>query len=218
MKNIIVSPSLLAADPMRFGQEAASVEAAGADWHHVDVMDGHFVPNLTYGLPFIEALKKTSKIPLDVHIMISNPDQVAGDYVSAGADILVFHIEASTHPHRTIQKIKSSGAKAGIALNPGTPTSAVSQLIADADLFLVMTVNPGFGGQKFIHGAVDKISELKAMVAKAGRSGEVDIEVDGGVNHETVGKIRAAGATALVAGTYVYGAKDRAAAIASLRK
>jgi ribulose-phosphate 3-epimerase len=218
MKNIIVSPSLLAADPMRFGQEAASVEAAGADWHHVDVMDGHFVPNLTYGLPFIEALKKTSKIPLDVHIMISNPDQVAGDYVSAGADILVFHIEASTHPHRTIQKIKSSGAKAGIALNPGTPTSAVSQLIADADLFLVMTVNPGFGGQKFIHAAVDKISELKAMVAKAGRSGEVDIEVDGGVNHETVGKIRAAGATALVAGTYVYGAKDRAAAIASLRK
>ena len=218
MKNIIVSPSLLAADPMRFGQELASVEAAGADWHHVDVMDGHFVPNLTYGLPFVEALKKNSKIPLDVHIMITNPDQMAGDYVSAGADIIVFHIEASTHPHRTIQKIKSSGAKAGIALNPGTPTSAVSQLIADADLFLVMTVNPGFGGQKFIHNAVDKISELKAMIAKAGRTGEVDIEVDGGVNHETVGKVRAAGATALVAGTYVYGAKDRAAAIASLRK
>jgi ribulose-phosphate 3-epimerase len=218
MKNIIVSPSLLAADPMRFGEELASVEAAGADWHHVDVMDGHFVPNLTYGLPFVEALKKNSKIPLDVHIMITNPDQVAGDYVSAGADILVFHIEASTHPHRTIQKIKSSGAKAGIALNPGTPTSAVSQLIADADLFLVMTVNPGFGGQKFIHNAVDKISELKAMLAKAGRTGAVEIEVDGGVNHETVGKVRAAGATALVAGTYVYGAKDRAAAIASLRK
>ena len=218
MKNIIVSPSLLAADPMSFGQELASVEAAGADWHHVDVMDGHFVPNLTYGLPFIEALKKNSKIPLDVHIMIANPDQMAGDYVSAGADILVFHIEASTHPHRTIQKIKSSGVKAGIALNPGTPTSAVSQLVADADLFLVMTVNPGFGGQKFIHSAVDKISELKAMIAKAGRTAEVDIEVDGGVNHETVGKVRAAGATALVAGTYVYGAKDRAAAIASLRK
>ncbi len=218
MKNIIVSPSLLAADPMRFGQELASVEAAGADWHHVDVMDGHFVPNLTYGIPFVEALKKNSKIPLDVHIMITNPDQMAGDYVSAGADILVFHIEASTHPHRTIQKIKSSGAKAGIALNPGTPSSAVSQLIADADLFLVMTVNPGFGGQKFIHTAVDKISELKAMIAKAGRTGEVDIEVDGGVNNETVGKVRAAGATALVAGTYVYGAKDRAAAIASLRR
>ena len=218
MKNIIVSPSLLAADPMRFGEELASVEAAGADWHHVDVMDGHFVPNLTYGLPFVEALKKNSKIPLDVHIMITNPDQMAGDYVIAGADILVFHIEASTHPHRTIQKIKSSGAKAGIALNPGTPTSAVSQLIADADLFLVMTVNPGFGGQKFIHNAVDKISELKAMIAKAGRTGAVEIEVDGGVNQETVGKVRAAGATALVAGTYVYGAKDRAAAIASLRK
>jgi ribulose-phosphate 3-epimerase len=218
MKNIIVSPSLLSADPMRFGEELASVEAAGADWHHVDVMDGHFVPNLTYGLPFVEALKKNSKIPLDVHIMITNPDQVAGDYVSAGADILVFHIEASTHPHRTVQKIKSSGAKAGIALNPGTPTSAVSQLISDVDLFLVMTVNPGFGGQKFIHNAVDKISELKAMLAKAGRTGAVEIEVDGGVNHETVGKVRAAGATALVAGTYVYGAKDRAAAIASLRK
>ena len=218
MKNIIVSPSLLAADPMRFGEELASVEAAGADWHHVDVMDGHFVPNLTYGLPFVESLKKNSKIPLDVHIMITNPDQRAGDYVIAGADILVFHIEASTHPHRTIQKIKSSGAKAGIALNPGTPTSAVSQLIADADLFLVMTVNPGFGGQKFIHNAVDKISELKAMIAKAGRTGAVEIEVDGGVNQETVSKVRAAGATALVAGTYVYGAKDRAAAIASLRK
>ena len=197
---------------------ARRVIGTGADWHHVDVMDGHFVPNLTYGIPFVEALKKNSKIPLDVHIMITNPDQMAGDYVSAGADILVFHIEASTHPHRTIQKIKSSGAKAGIALNPGTPSSAVSQLIADADLFLVMTVNPGFGGQKFIHTAVDKISELKAMIAKAGRTGEVDIEVDGGVNNETVGKVRAAGATALVAGTYVYGAKDRAAAIASLRR
>jgi ribulose-phosphate 3-epimerase len=218
MKNVIVSPSILAADPMRFGQELASVEVAGADWHHVDVMDGHFVPNLTYGLPFVEALKKNSKIPLDVHIMITNPDQMAGDYVSAGADILVFHIEASTHPHRTIQKIKSSGAKAGIALNPGTPASAVSQLIADADLFLVMTVNPGFGGQKFIHSAVDKISELTAMIAKAGRTGDVEIEVDGGVNQETAGKVRSAGATALVAGTYVYGAKDRAAAIASLRK
>jgi ribulose-phosphate 3-epimerase len=218
MKNVIVSPSILAADPMRFGQELASVEVAGADWHHVDVMDGHFVPNLTYGLPFVEALKKNSKIPLDVHIMITNPDQMAGDYVSAGADILVFHIEASTHPHRTIQKIKSSGAKAGIALNPGTPASAVSQLIADADLFLVMTVNPGFGGQKFIHSAVDKISELTAMIAKAGRTGGVEIEVDGGVNQETAGKVRSAGATALVAGTYVYGAKDRAAAIASLRK
>jgi ribulose-phosphate 3-epimerase len=214
---VIISPSLLAADPMRFAQEASSVEAAGADWHHVDVMDGHFVPNLTYGLPFVEGLKKISKIPLDVHIMVSNPDQVAADYVKAGADILVFHSEASIHPHRTVQVIKGLGAKAGIALNPGTPASVLSSLIGDIDLVLVMTVNPGFGGQKFIESGIGKVAELRTMISNAGRNGQVHIEVDGGINQSTGKAVRDAGATALVAGTYIYGSADRAAAIASLR-
>lgn len=214
---MIISPSLLAADPMRFGEELASVEAAGADWHHVDVMDGHFVPNLSYGIPLVEAMKKHVKIPLDVHIMVSNPDQVAADYVKAGADILVFHMEATIHPHRTIQVIKSLGAKAGISLNPGTPTSTISSLIDELDLVLVMTVNPGFGGQKFIHSGVKKVAELKSMIENAGRAGSVHIEVDGGINQQTGKAVRDAGATALVAGTYIYGAADRKAAVASLR-
>lgn len=217
MSKVLVAPSLLSADPMKFGVELQAIEKAGADWHHVDVMDGHFVPNLTYGIPFVSALKRTTKIPLDVHIMITNPDQTALDYVKAGADILVFHVEASRHPHRLIQAIKAGGAKAGVAVNPGTPIESVFALLQDVDLVLVMSVNPGFGGQKFIPQTVQKVKTLAAELKQLGREDAVTIEVDGGINAETGAQVVKAGATALVAGTFVYGAADRAVAIKALR-
>lgn len=214
-KQIIVAPSLLAADPLCFGSEVESVEKAGADWHHVDVMDGHFVPNLSYGLPLVEALKKVAKIPLDVHIMVSNPDLVAIDYVNAGADILVFPIESSTHPHRLLQSIHKAGAKAGVAINPGTSLSQIEELLEDIDVVNVMTVNPGFGGQSFIESGVDKIRRLKEIIDKKGL--QTLIEVDGGVNSHTASLVREAGASVLVAGTYVYRSENRAEAISSLK-
>lgn len=217
MSKVLVSPSLLSADPMRFGEELQAIEKAGADWHHVDVMDGHFVPNLTYGIPFVSALKRRSKIPLDVHIMITNPDQTGLDYVKAGADILVFHVEASRHPHRLIQAIKAEGAKAGVAVNPGTPVESVFALLDEVDLVLVMSVNPGFGGQKFIKQTVSKVQSLAAELKRLGREDQVTIEVDGGINAETGAQVVKAGARALVAGTFVYGATDRSAAIKALR-
>jgi ribulose-phosphate 3-epimerase len=217
VSKVLVSPSLLSADPLRFGEEIQTIEKAGADWHHVDVMDGHFVPNLTYGIPFVAALKRKAKIPLDVHVMIANPDQTALDYVKAGADILVFHVEASRHPHRLIQAIKAEGAKAGVAVNPGTPVESVFALLQEVDLVLVMSVNPGFGGQKFIAQTVEKVQKLAAELRRIGRDNAVTIEVDGGINAETGAQVVKAGASALVAGTYVYGATDRAAAIKALR-
>ncbi len=201
---------------MRFGAEIADVEAAGADWHHVDVMDGHFVPNLTYGLPFVEALKKVCKIPLDVHIMVSNPDTVALDYVRAGADQLVFQIEAAVHPHRLLQVLRSAGAKAGIAVNPGTALATVEPLLDGLDVVMLMSVNPGFGGQKFIEQTVTRVRELRRMLDARGLAGQVVIEVDGGINAHTGAAVVQAGASALVAGTYVYGAKNRADPIRSL--
>lgn len=216
MSSIIVAPSLLSADPMRFGEDLHDIEQAGADWHHVDVMDGHFVPNLTYGLPFIAALKKRSKIPLDVHIMVSNPDTVALDYVKAGADILVFHVEAAVHAHRIVQAVHAAGAKAGIALNPGTPIEAAYPLLDDVDVVMLMSVNPGFGGQKFIKQTVDRVQRLSAELERRGRRDKVIIEVDGGVNAETGAEVVKAGARALVAGTFVYGAKDRREPIRAL--
>ena len=214
-RNVIVAPSLLAADPLRFAEELASVEKAGADWHHVDVMDGHFVPNLSYGLPLVAAFKKVTTIPLDVHIMVDNPDQVALDYVDAGADLLVFPIESSLHPHRLIQSIHKAGAKAGIAINPGSPIAYIEELLPELDLVNVMTVNPGFGGQSFIESCVDKIKRLRKLIDDKGLS--TLIEVDGGVNAETGALVREAGADVLVAGTYVYRAESRKAAIASLK-
>lgn len=216
-KRLLVAPSLLAADPLRFGEELALAEAAGADMHHVDVMDGHFVPNLTYGIPLVKALKKHCRIPLDVHIMVSNPDHVALDYVDAGADILVFHVEAAVHAHRLIQAIHAKGAKAGIAVNPGTSLALVEPLVPYVDLINVMSVNPGFGGQSFIPESLDRIRTLKKMLEARARAEQVYIQVDGGVNAETVASVVNAGANFLVAGSYFYGAPDRKEALRILR-
>lgn len=214
---MIVSPSLLAADPLNFESEMISVEESGADWHHVDVMDGHFVPNLTFGLPLIKALKKKSKLPLDVHIMVSNPDLVALDYVKAGADILTFHVEAAIHSHRIIQAIHNEGAKAGIAINPGTAVETLFPLIPYIDVIMFMSVNPGFGGQKYIPETADRIKRLADEILKMGRKGKIEIEVDGGITDQTVNLVKEAGATAVVAGSYVYGASDRKIAISNLK-
>jgi len=213
----LISPSLLAADPLDFRAEMRSVEACGADWHHVDVMDGHYVPNLSFGIPIIKALKREARIPLDVHIMVSNPDEVADQYLEAGADILVFHVEAAKHAHRIIQSTQALGRKAGVAINPGTPLEACFAVLPYVDLVLIMSVNPGFGGQAFIAEAVSRTEQLAKKLSELGRRDQVLIEVDGGVTATNAGILIQAGAQVLVAGTAVYGQKDRAAAIRALR-
>jgi len=193
------------------------MERLGADWHHVDVMDGHFVPNLTFGLPLIRELKKVSKIPLDVHIMVSNPDETATEYVAAGADLLTFHLEAARHPHRLAQIIRAGGARAGISINPGTPVESVFPLLGTIDLVLIMSVNPGFGGQSFIRESVERVRKLRREIDSSGSGKNIVINVDGGINAETGALIAGAGANAVVAGNYLYGAVDRKKAMASLR-
>lgn len=215
--NILVAPSILSADPLRYGEEIKSVEQAGADWHHIDVMDGHFVPNLTFGLPLIRSLKRAAKLPLDVHIMVSNPDEVALGYVEAGADILVFHAEAAKHAHRLTQVIRAAGARPGVALNPATPLEFAFALAPHVDVIMLMSVNPGFGGQSFIEDTVPRVKALSTWLTAHKLEEKVLIEVDGGVNDETGRRIVAAGARVLVAGTHVYGAADRAKAIAGLK-
>ena len=201
--SILIAPSLLAADPLNFEAESKSVEDGGADLHHVDVMDGHFVPNLTFGIPFVKALKKTSSIPLDVHVMISNPDEMAELYVKAGADYLVFHIEAARHAHRLTQVISGAGAIPGVAINPGTSLQTLEPLLPYLGMVNVMSVNPGFGGQKFIKETLGRIEALRSLIER--HSYDCHIQVDGGVNEATVRDIVKAGANVLVAGTAVYG-------------
>ena len=218
MSKVLVAPSLLSADPLKFGEELRNIEKAGADWHHVDVMDGHFVPNLSFGIPLVAALKRQTTLPLDVHIMVSNPDEVALDYVHAGADILVFHIEAARHAHRLTQAVRASGAKVGIALNPGTPLEAAYPILGEVDVVMLMSVNPGFGGQKFIHHTIDRVHQLAVEIERRGLKESVLIEVDGGINLSTAARVVEVGAQVLVSGTFFYGAQDRESAIRQLKE
>ena len=206
-----IAPSILSADFASLGPEIAAVSAAGADWIHVDVMDGHFVPNITIGPMVVKALRKHSKLPFDVHLMISPVDPMVPAYVDAGADVISFHPEAGAHIHRTIQLIKSHGKKTGCVLNPATPLSAIENVLGDLDLVLVMSVNPGFGGQAFIESQLAKITALRKAIDMLGK--KIDLEVDGGVNPVTARRCTKAGADVLVAGTAVFsGGPDRYAA------
>lgn len=213
---IITAPSILSADFARLGDDIADVEKGGADWIHVDVMDGHFVPNITIGPLIVEAIRPRTSLPLDVHLMIDNPDQYIQTFAQSGADWITVHQEASPHLHRTVHAIKELGVRAGVALNPATPLSTVEYVLEDLDMVLLMTVNPGFGGQSFIRGILEKIRALRLMADKRGLS--LHIEVDGGINAETAKEVVAHGADVLVAGSYVFGADDRGERIQSLKE
>ncbi|AKM18481.1 ribulose-phosphate 3-epimerase [Geobacillus stearothermophilus] len=213
---IRIAPSILSADFARLAEEIRSVEEGGADWLHVDVMDGRFVPNITIGPPVVAAIRPVTKLPLDVHLMIADPDRYIPAFAKAGADIISVHAEACVHLHRTIHFIKEQGVKAGVVLNPHTPVETIRHVIADVDLVLLMTVNPGFGGQAFIPSVVPKIREVARLAGEQNKA--LDIEVDGGVNAKTAPLCAEAGANVLVAGSAIYNEADRAAAIRALRE
>lgn len=202
---IKIAPSILSADFARLADAVHEAEAGGADWIHVDCMDGHFVPNLTIGAPVVKALKKETKLPLDVHLMIEKPEQLVAAFVDAGADYLTVHVEAARHLHRTIQQIRELGAKPGVSLNPATPLSSLDEILPYVDLVLVMSVNPGFGGQQFIPTSTNKVAALRKRIDEAGLWG-IELEVDGGMSTRTAPEIVAAGATVLVAGAAVFNA------------
>lgn len=215
MERILVAPSILSADFARLAEEVAAVEAAGADWLHVDVMDGRFVPNITIGPPVVKALRKVTKLPLDVHLMIVEPERYVDAFAEAGADTITVHVEACTHLQRTLCHVKSLGKRAGVTLNPSTSEEALRYVMDVADQVLVMSVNPGFGGQSFLRSQLRKVAAIKKMIDASGRA--IDIEIDGGITKDTAPDAIAAGARILVAGNAVFNAKDYGAAIASLR-
>jgi len=216
MKKIKIAPSILSADFSRLGDEIKAVEAAGADIIHVDVMDGHFVPNITIGPLIVEAARRATNLPLDVHLMITNPELYIADFARAGADYLAVHVETAFHLHRLVQSIREHpGVKAAVSLNPATPLSSLDHILADLDMVVIMSVNPGFGGQSFIPSAMDKIRQLRKRIDELGL--RIEIEVDGGVKPENAAEVIAAGADILVAGSAVFGKKDYAAAISAIR-
>ena len=214
-RNIDIAPSILSADFSRLGEEIAAVERGGADILHVDVMDGHFVPNITIGLPVVKSLAAATKLPLDAHLMISEPGRYAAQFVSAGASMVSVHVEADPHLHRTLMSIKSAGAQAGVVLNPATPVSAVEEALQFADYVLVMSVNPGFGGQKFISESIQKVRRLRQMITE--RQLNVRIEIDGGIDRKNIETVVEAGAEIIVAGSAIFGAESAEEAVKELR-
>lgn len=213
---IKIAPSILAADFAKLGQEVKEVEAAGAELIHIDVMDGHFVPNISFGAIALEAIRPLSTLPMDVHLMIENPDQYIEQFAKAGADYITVHVEACRHLHRTIQLIRSFGVKPGVVLNPHTPIETIQHILEDVDMVLFMTVNPGFGGQKFIESVVPKVEALSNIIKERGLN--IEIEIDGGINAETIVPCAKAGATIFVAGSAIYSKEDRAQALQEIKQ